>query len=143
MVISICGDYLYKNILINQLKDVYKDKIVICYYFYIKFKSIIDTEKYKYKLLEKYSLDRARLEYSKIIDNTVNERIDKFLEDNKDKIIIYNVLNKDFYETKYFKDSDIKVLCDDNLNKYNKELFDVFIDDIKDIEVRKLVKVYE
>lgn len=147
MVISICGDNKYKKILINRLCDIYKDKVIVCDYFYIKFYSIIDTEKYKYELLgSSKSLDDARLEYSKLVDKTVNERIDKFLEENKNKIIILtndSLLNNDFYNTKYFINSDKKILIIveniDDIN-YDQRLFDIVLNDIKDIDVRKLVK---
>ena len=147
MVISICGDDKYKNILINKFKDIYKDKLGIYNYSNIKFKSIIDTEKYKYELLESsISLESARLKYSKIVDNTVKNRLDKLLDDNKDKIIILtndSVLSKDFYFNKYFLESDIKVLvsCEniDDIN-YNKELFDYVFSNVYDIDVKRLVK---
>lgn len=147
MVISICGDNVYKKILINKLSDIYRDKVIVCDYFSIKFNSVIDTEKYKYELLEiSKSLDEARLKYSKLVDKTVNERIDKCLEENKNKIIILtndSVLNNDFYDTKYFINSDIKILIiveniDDK--NYDQRLFDIVLNDIKDIDVRKLVK---
>ena len=162
MVISICGDNKYKKILINKLSDIYRDKVIVCDYFSIKFNSVIDTEKYKYELLEiskrdidinniKYEkllkdLNDINIEYRKIDDKTVNERIDKFLEENKNKIIILindSVLNNDFYETKYFINSDKKILIIekniDDIN-YDQRLFDIVLNDIKDIDVRKLVK---
>ena len=162
MVISICGDNVYKKILINKLSDIYRDKVIVCDYFSIKFNSVIDTEKYKYQLYEiskrvidinniKYEkllkdLNDINMEYRKIVDKTVNERIDKCLEENKNKIIILtndSVLNNDFYETKYFINSDIKLLLIveniDDIN-YDQRLFDIVLNDIKDIDVRKLVK---
>ena len=145
MVISICGDNKYKNILINKFKEKYKDDVVKCDYFSIKFNSIIDTEKYKYELLDSSSsLEMARLEYSNVVDNTVKERINNFLDENKNKIILLtndNVLNKDFYKTSYFIDSDIKVLVgNENSEEYNIELFDYVFNNVIDFDIRKLVK---
>lgn len=147
MVISICGDNKYKNILINKFKEKYKDDVIECDYFSIKFNSIIDTEKYKYELLDSFSsLEMARLEYINVVDNTVKERINNFLEVNKDKIIILisdEILNPCFYDTEYFMNSDIKILAvNENIDdiNYDKSLFDYVYNDISCIDVRKLVR---
>ena len=147
MIISICGDNKYKNILINKFKEKYKDAVVECDYFHIKFNSVINTEKYKYELLDSSSsLEKARLEYSNVVDNTVKERINNFLEVNKDKIIILisdEILNPCFYDTEYFMNSDIKILAvNENIDdiNYDKSLFDYVYNDISCIDVRKLVR---
>lgn len=146
MIICICGENKYKNILINKFNEMYKDNILVCDYFSIKFNSIIETEKYKYELLESsVSLEIARLEYKNIVDKTVKNKMKVFFKNYKNKIILLindNVLNKDFYETEFFKNSDIKILITDNIldNEYNKSLFDI-VSKIDNIDVKRLVKV--
>lgn len=147
MIISICGDEKYKNILINEFKERYQNNVVICDYFQIKFNSIIETESIKYKLMDSSSsLDIARMEYGKVVNDYTNRSIDKFMDDNKNKIIILtndNVLTKDFYSTSYFNNSDIKVLVKGvNIDDINCDdcLFDVVIKSEKDLDIRKLVK---
>lgn len=48
MVVSICGNN--KKLLIDRIKEMYSDRVIVCDYFTIKLNSIIDTEKYKYQL---------------------------------------------------------------------------------------------
>lgn len=170
MVISIYGDNNYKAIIENKFREIYKDKVVICDFSSIKFNAIIDTEKFKYALYNNSKkfvdidiskglnsinyekllggLNTIDLEYKKIVNKIVMNRINKFLKDNKDKIIVLisdNIFNPDFCETSYFKDSDIKILAvNENtrlFNIKNKELFDFVFSDVKDIDVKKMVKI--
>ena len=143
MVISICGNN--KTLLIDRIKEIYSDRVIVCDYFTIKLNSIIDTEKYKYQLLDSLSLESARLEYSKIVDREVRKRMDRVIKENNNKIIIIindAILNKDYYSTEYFLMSDLKILISDDIDdKYNYELFEYVYNNVFDINIKKLVKL--
>ena len=51
MIISLCGDLEDKKLVIKELKDVYKDKLLICDYFQICFKNVIENEPFPRKEL--------------------------------------------------------------------------------------------
>ena len=147
MTICLCGNIELKEKFIKSIKEIYDDKILICDLFYIKFNVIIDTEKIKYKLLDECnSLENARLEYQNIVDNITNKKIDKIINENKEKIILLidkNILTNWFIHSSYFIKSDIKILFEDLIDdvNYNKDVFDYVVKDFKDINIRKLVKV--
>ena len=153
MIISLCGNKEDKEIVINKLKEVYKDKIILCNYFYIYFNTCIETEKKKYEFQKKYNIDTANKMYKEYINKIVSIKMKKILN-NRDKIIILitdNILSKDIDKTSYFNISDLKILIppkyklnldysiDNNL--YNKEDFDIVLDTNNEIDIKKLVKI--
>lgn len=157
MIISLCGDEKDKKGVIKELKEVYKDKLVICDYFKLYFNTVVENEKVKYKLdSECDTLDNAYRAYSKYVDRIVFNKINELLNKNKDKIILLisnNVLSKDVNKISFFNKSDLKILIttEEKFNKpysifnhkklYDKNKFDVIIDSNEKIDVKKLVKV--
>ena len=157
MIISLCGDEDDKRRVINELKNVYQDKLVICDYYKIQFRTIIETESIKFKLINECdTLDSAHRIYRKYVDKIVSNKTEEFLEKNKDKIILLisnNILSKDINNTPYFKKSDLKILLtsekkiNDSLSifshkkLYDKNNFDCVFYDNEKIDVKKLVKL--
>lgn len=147
MTISLCGNTNNLNNFINKMKKIYEDKVIVCDMFNIKFNIVIETESIKYKLLDNCkSLDCARKEYQKVIDERTNDKITKLLNENRDRIVLLidnNILTNRFTNNCYFLNSDIKILFEgiiDDVN-YNKNDFDYVVKDFNDINIRKLVKV--
>lgn len=157
MIISLCGDEFDKNSVIKELEAIYKDKLVICDFYKIFFKTKIETENIKYKLDSKCeSLESSYRMYIKYVNKIVSNKIDEFLENNKNKIILLisnNILSKDVNKTPYFKKSDLKILITsekkfkdsysvfDHKKLYDKNKFDCVFDTGEEIDIKKLVKL--
>lgn len=157
MIISLCGDEFDKNSIIKELKNIYKDELVICDIYNIAFKTKIETENIKYKLDGKCeSLENSYRMYVKYVNKIVSNKIDKFLENNKNKIILLisnNILSKDVNKTPYFKKSDLRILITsekkfkdsysifNHKNLYDKKKFDYVLDSNEEVNVKKLVKL--
>ena len=156
MIISLCGDLEDKKLVIKELKDVYKDKLLICDYFQICFKNVIKNEKIKYELQNEYKdFNRANRIFDKYIKKIVVKEMNSLLDKNKDKIILLmsdNVISHDIDKTPFFKKSDLKILITSDKkckypnsirnhnNLYNKNKFDYVIDVKEKIDVKRLVK---
>lgn len=157
MLISLCGDDFDKKQVMEELKKVYEDKLVICVFYKITFRTLVETENIKYKLDKEYkSSESSHRIYMKYVNRIISNKVDEFLENNKDKIILLisnNVLSKDINNTPYFKKSDLKILVtsEKKLNDsysafshkrlYNINMFDSVIYDIEKTDVKKLVKL--
>lgn len=149
MLISLCGDNNEKDKILKQFKEEYKDTLIICNYFYIYFDTVIENENIKYKLLDEYkNAYDARIIFSRYIEKIVNNKINEYVNYDKDKIIIIltdNVLTPDINKTIYFEKSDIRVLVmnGDELSDsfYDKKMFDYVVDVKKEINVKKLVRL--
>lgn len=144
MIISLCGSDKIK--VINELKEVYGDKLIVFNYYHTTFRTIVDTESVRYKLeSECKSFKDARKLYSEYVNDIVTNKTNEFIENNKDKIIVLisdNVLSKDLDKTEFFDKSDLKILVNsDSRYKYNKNKFDLVIDKNQNIDIKKLVKL--
>lgn len=184
MLISICGKSgSGKSTISKELINIYKDKIVhldidkIGHLIYENSRVLKEVvECFGNDVLSSDKIDRKKL--GKIVFRNVSEMenltnitwkymeeyIDKFLEDNKDKIILLDWLL--LPKTKYFNLSDIRVLLDvpyeirkerakkrDNISdsdfelrdkagiNYDKSKFDLILKNNTKKEVRKLVKL--
>lgn len=131
MIICLCGDTENKKKVLKELKIFYKDKLLIVDYFTIKFRTIIETESIKYKLIKEYKdyniYDKL---YSELVNKLTNEKINNILDSNKNKIIILvadSILRKDLDETEFFNKSDLNILSTDSTEKYDIEKFDIII----------------
>ena len=150
MLVCFCGNNNDKNILLNKFKLEYKDKIVICNYFDIYFKTVIENEKIKYMLLNKFNdVNRSRNVFSEHINRLVKNKVDIFIKDNKDKLIVIitdNVLTEDIDKMCLFDSCDIKILVYGNAEFecfYDKDKFDYIIDVNKKFNIKKLVNYNE
>jgi len=156
MIISLCGDQEDKKIVIKELKEIYKDKLVVCDIFQVNFRNVIENEKIKYKLQNEYTdFDIANRIFNNYIKRLVNKEINNLLYKNKDKIVLLvsdNVISRDIDKTPFFKKSDLKILITseekykypnsirNHNNLYNKNKFDYIIDVKEKIDVKRLVK---
>ena len=96
-------------------------------------------------------LNVARIKFSEFIEKEVNKKINIFIANNQNRIIVLvtdNVLTPDIDKMYYFDKSDLKVLVMSNddyecfyNDGYDKERFDYLIDVKKQIDIRKLVKL--
>ena len=153
MIISLCGNKKDKDAVINNLKEVYGEKILVCDYFYLCFSAHIQQEKKKYDLEKKYDFITANKMFQEHINKIVDDEIKSMLN-MKDKIIILvsdNILSRVINKTPYFDISDLKVLITsekldacfilNHANLYEKEDFDIILDTNNEIDVRKLVRI--
>lgn len=175
MLISICGKE--KTNLINQLKEIYKDKLLILDLGNIKFRNTIENEPVYYKMLSEEkcdkmhsidnisdeflekimdSIDKKHKKFNEYLNYTIYNKIKLLLISNQDKIIIFKrdePLIPDVDKTEFFKDSDLKILVENNDEKvikksvfdknhiYNKDEFDIVINPNEKVDVKKLVKI--
>ena len=144
MIICLCGNEKLK--VLNELKQVYKDKLIVFNYYHATFRSIVETESVRYKLENDCkSFKDARKLYSEYVNNIVTNKTNEFIENNKDKIIVLisdNVLSKDLDKTEFFDKSDLKILVNsDSRYEYDKNKFDLVIDKNQNINIKKLVKL--
>ena len=81
MIICLCGNE--KSKVLNELKQVYKDKLIVFNYYHTAFRTIVETESVRYKLeAECKSLEDAKKLYSEYVTDK--------------KFIIYNAPKKLF-----------------------------------------------
>ena len=144
MIICLCGNEKLK--VLNELKQVYKDKLIVFNYYHATFRSIVETESVRYKLENDCkSFKDARKLYIEYVNNIVTNKTNEFIENNKDKIIVLisdNVLSKDLDKTEFFNKSDLKILVNsDSRYEYDKNKFDLVIDKNQNINIKKLVKL--
>ena len=167
MLISICGDKKNKGLLIEKLKNTYGDKVVVCNYFVLRFNTVIDNEKKYYEILkrepnrdlpketennfiEKLMIltNEKHIEFNNYIDKIVNDKITNILKCNKDKIILLvtdNNLTIDIDKISIFNASDLKILVTPDKNnvsdiyEYSENDYDYVINDIDNIDVKRLV----
>ena len=144
MIICLCGNE--KSKVLNELKQVYKDKLIVFNYYYAAFRTIVEAESVRYKLENDCkSFKDARKLYSEYVNNIVTNKTNEFIENNKDKIIVLisdNVLSKDLDKTEFFDKSDLKILVNsDSRYEYDKSKFDLVIDKNQNIDIKKLVKL--
>ena len=144
MIICLCGNE--KSKVLNELKQVYKDKLMVFNYYHTTFRTIVDTESVRYKLeSDCKSLEDARKLYSEYVNDIVTNKTNEFIENNKDKIIVLisdNVLSKDLDKTEFFNKSDLKILVNsDSIYKYDESKFDLVINKNENIDIKKLVKL--
>ena len=144
MIICLCGNE--KSKVLNELKQVYKDKLIVFNYYHTTFRTIVDTESVRYKLeSDCKSLEDARKLYSEYVNDIVTNKTNEFIENNKDKIIVLisdNVLSKDLDKTEFFNKSDLKILVNsDTIYKYDESKFDLVIYKNENIDIKKLVKL--
>lgn len=144
MIICLCGSDKLK--VINELKQVYKDKLIVFNYYHTTFRTIVDTESVRYKLeTECKSFKDARKLYIEYVNNIVTNKTNEFIENNKDKIIVLisdNILLKDLDKTEFFDKSDLKILVNNETRyKYDDSKFDLVINNNENIDIKKLVKL--
>lgn len=144
MIICLCGSDKLK--VINELKQVYKDKLIVFNYYHTTFRTIVDTESVRYKLeTECKSFKDARKLYIEYVNNIVTNKTNEFIENNKDKIIVLisdNILLKDLDKTEFFDKSDLKILVNNESRyKYDDSKFDLVINNNENIDIKKLVKL--
>ena len=144
MIICLCGNE--KSKVLNDLKQVYKDKLMVFNYYHTTFRTIVDTESVRYKLeSDCKSLEDARKLYSEYVNDIVTNKTNEFIENNKDKIIVLisdNVLSKDLDKTDFFDKSDLKILVNsDSIYKYDESKFYLVINKNENIDIKKLVKL--
>lgn len=172
MVISLYGDAKGKEKIINELKKVY-DNLLICNYFELSFKTIIEYQKKYYasldshfkkeipkKLTEDFMIEIIKViterqkEFCHYISNVVNCKMDEFLNNNKDKIIVVidsdvGILSRYEFELEIFNKSDIRILVTSQFENYNSDIsnfdnrkqFDYIINSDEKIEIKKLEKL--
>jgi len=147
MIISLFCDDWDKEFIVNKLKEKYKDKLNICDFFEISFKNLVDNERFKYQLMNKYGVLESNVVFSNYINKITLEKIDNLFKCNKDKINILIVSNL-LCNINYFYKSNLKILI--TSKKGIDKIFENFIDNIefdyvikeKDIDkVRKLVNL--
>ena len=144
MIICLCGSD--KSKVINELKQVYKDKLIVLNYYHTTFRTIVETESIRYKLeTECKSFKDARKLYDKYVKNIVTNKTNEFIENNKDKIIVLisdNILSKDLDKTDFFNKSDLKILVNsDSKYEYDENKFDLIIDKNENVDIKRLVKL--
>ena len=144
MIICLCGNEKLK--VLNELKQVYKDKLIVFNYYHTAFRTIVETESVRYKLENDCkSFKDARKLYGEYVNNIVTNKTNEFIENNKDKIIVLisdNILSKDLDKTEFFDKSDLKILVNsDSRYEYDKNKFDLVIDKNQNINIKKLVKL--
>lgn len=147
MIISLFCDDWDKEFIVNKLNEKYKDKLNICDFFEISFKNLVDNERFKYQLMNKYGVLESNVVFSNYINKITLEKIDNLFKCNKDKINILIVSNL-LCNINYFYKSNLKILI--TSKKGIDKIFENFIDNIefdyvikaKDIDkVRKLVNL--
>lgn len=152
MIISLCGEFTDKMSIIDKLKDIYKEKLLVYDFHRCIFKTQIQTEKQKYELDNKYNdIAKSKKIYQKLVEEITYDKTNKFLKNNKDSIIVLisnNILYKDINATPFFAKSDLKILVTSKEKnnslfnqKYNKKDFDYVINSIEKTNIRKLVKL--
>ena len=145
MIICLCGNEKLK--VLNELKQVYKDKLIVFNYYYAAFRTIVETESVRYKLENDCkSFKDARNLYLEYVNEIVTNKTNEFIKNNKEKIIVLvsdNVLSKDLDKTEFFDKADLKVLTNSHNPRYeyDKSKFDLVIDKNENINIKKLVKL--
>lgn len=144
MIICLCGNEKLK--VLNELKQVYKDKLIVFNYYHATFRTIVETESVRYKLEnECKNFKDARKLYGEYVNNIVTSKTNEFIENNKDKIIVLisdNILSKDLDKTDFFDKSDLKILVNNESRyKYDENKFDLVLNNNKNIDIKKLVKL--
>lgn len=146
MIISLCGDEFDKQIIVKELQKVYGNKLLMINYF----KEIFNERINNSQLRNLLSLS----DFNKEINKIVQEKIDKIIINNQDKVILLisnNILERDVNKLPWFRLSKIKILvtCNKKNNSddsiwghqvlYNKDDFDFIIDNEDKRFYKKLV----
>ena len=150
MLISLCGDN--KKYFIDEVKKIYKNRVISLDMFYMKFYTVIECERKKYQLLDRCkSLKEAREKFIKYVEK-IYEKILDVIENNKDKIIIMHThldlpeIMVDIDKIVYFNMSDLKILIEpfkeEDKLRYKYDEFDYVFKD-KEMDVKKLVMKYD
>lgn len=147
MLISICGCSFKKNEVINELKNVYKDKLIVFDYYVLTFRTLVETESVKYKFeIESKDYKEAHKLYIQYVDEIVINKANEFIENNKDKVIVLitdNILSEDLDKTPFFDKSDLKILANTNHTRvsYDKNKFDLVVESNEKLNTKNLVKL--
>lgn len=152
MIISLCGEFTDKMSIIDKLKDIYKETLLVYDFHRCIFRTQVQTEKQKYELDNKYNdISKSRKIYQKLVEEIAYDKTNDFLNNNTDHIIVLisnNILYKDINATPFFAKSDLKILVTSkNENnslfneKYNEKNFDYVIVPEEKVNIRKLVKL--
>ena len=128
MIISLFCDDWDKEFIVNKLNEKYKDKLNICDFFEISFKNLVDNERFKYQLMNKYGVLDSNVVFSNYINKITLEKIDNLFKCNKDKINILIVSNL-LCNINYFYKSNLKILI--TSKKGIDKIFENFIDNIE------------
>ena len=148
MVISLCGNEKYKKEFTSVIKDLFYNRVLLVDFYKIKFNVVLESEKIRYKMFDKCDslegLEIVRKEIYKIIEDTTNDKINNIINSNKDKIILLidiNDISLGFVDYDFFKNSDIKILFENNNDLYyDKSKFDYVINNTYKFDTKKLLK---
>lgn len=173
MIISIIGEGKIKELMINNLKKTHGSNIVICDYNKTRIETVIEHEKDLYMMNQeniKPDLSKSENEYkieellkiinestknfNENIDNIVENKINTFINDNKDKVILLvsdTLLTKDIDKIDCLKKANIKIVIAprksnntnsifNDINLYNSKETNQVTPTIEIIKIKELIK---